>query len=130
MVKIFIIDDRAEVRKGLRMQLSLESDFVIVGEAEGGSSALEAIPTVNPDVIILDCEMPVMDGFSAWEKLRKLTPQIPVIMLSIYDCPEERNRAIAEGLSAFIVKDGEQSSLFNAIYDAVNKRPLTYRSES
>jgi DNA-binding NarL/FixJ family response regulator len=122
MIKILIVDDQATVRKGLRMQLSLEADLKVVGEAENGSMALEAIPILNPDLIILDLEMPIMDGLSTLEILRKHYPDMPVVMLSIHDWPEDRAHAQAEGVSAFIVKSGNPSELITEIHRVVNQQ--------
>ena len=93
MINILIVDDQAAVRKGLKMQLSLEADLLVVGEVENGSRALEVIPSLKPDVVILDLEMPVMDGLSTLEFLRIEHPEIPVIMLSIHDCLDDRFQA-------------------------------------
>ena len=115
MIKILIVDDQAVVRKGLKMQLSLEDDLLVVGEAENGRQALEVIPSLKLDVIILDLEMPVMDGLSTLEILRKEHPGIPVIMLSIHDCLDDRLQAETEGVSAFVVKSGDPSRLISEI---------------
>jgi DNA-binding NarL/FixJ family response regulator len=115
MIKILIVDDQDAVRKGLKMQLSLEADLLVVGEAENGRQALEMVLTIKPDVIILDLEMPVMDGLSTLEILRKEHPGIPVIMLSIHDCLDDRLRSKIEGANAFVVKSGDPSQLISEI---------------
>jgi DNA-binding NarL/FixJ family response regulator len=115
MIKILVVDDQAAVRKGLRMQLSLEADLMVVGEAENGRLALEMIPGLKPDVVILDLEMPVMDGLSTLEKLRTEQPELPVIILSIHDCLDNRLQAEVEGASAFVVKSSDPSQLISEI---------------
>jgi len=115
MIKILIVDDQAVVRKGLKMQLSLEADLLVVGEAENGKQALEMVLTIKPDVIILDLEMPVMDGLSTLEILRKEHPGIPIIILSIHESLDDRLQAGTEGVSAFVVKSGDPSQLISEI---------------
>jgi DNA-binding NarL/FixJ family response regulator len=124
MIKILIVDDQDAVRKGLKMQLSLEADLLVVGEAENGNQALEMVPTIKPHVIILDLEMPVMDGLSTLEILRKEHPGIPVIILSIHDCLDDCLQAEAEGVSAFVVKSGDPSRLISEIRHVVDHQTI------
>ena len=124
MIKILIVDDQDAVRKGLKMQLSLEADLLVVGEAENGRQALERVPTIKPDVIILDLEMPVMDGLSTLEILRNESPGIPVIMLSIYDCPDDRLQAESEGARAFVIKSGDPSRLISEIRQVADHQTI------
>ena len=121
MIKILLVDDQAAVRRGLRMQLSLENTLFVVGEAENGLRALEVIHELNPDLIILDLEMPIMDGHRTLKELRKQHSDIPVIMLSIHDSVEDRTLAEAEGVSEFVVKSGDLSPLITAIYKAIDQ---------
>ena len=120
MIKILIVDDQAAVRKGLKMQLSLEADLLVVGEAENGSQALEMVPSLKPDVIILDLEMPVLDGLRTLEKLRMEYPDIGVIMLSIHDYVDDQLSSKIEGASAFVVKSGDPSQLIGEIRRVVD----------
>ena len=124
MIKILIVDDQDAVRKGLKMQLSLEADLLVVGEAENGRQALEMVPTIKPDVIILDLEMPVMDGLRTLEKLRKEYPDIGVIMLSIHDCVDDRLRSKITGANAFVVKIGDPSQLISEIRLVANHQTI------
>lgn len=122
MIKILIVDDQDAVRKGLRMQLSLEADLLVVGDAENGSRALEVVPSLKPDVVILDLEMPVLDGLSTLEILNQEYPEIAVIMLSIHDGLEDRLLAEAKGVSAFLVKSGDPSQLISEIRHVVDHK--------
>jgi len=124
MIKILIVDDQAVVRKGLKMQLSLEADLLVVGEAENGKQALEMVLTIKPDVIILDLEMPVMDGLSTLEILRKEHPGIPIIILSIHESLDDRLQAGTEGVSAFVVKSGDPSRLISEIRQVADHQTI------
>ncbi len=124
MIKILIVDDQAVVRKGLKMQLSLEADLLVVGEAENGKQALEMVLTIKPDVIILDLEMPVMDGLSTLEILRKEHPGIPIIILSIHESLDDRLQAGNEGVSAFVVKSGDPSQLISEIRQVADHQTI------
>lgn len=124
MIKILIVDDQAVVRKGLKMQLSLEADLLVVGEAENGKQALEMVLTIKPDVIILDLEMPVMDGLSTLEILRKEHPGIPIIILSIHESLDDRLQAGTEGVSAFVVKSGDPSQLISEIRQVADHQTI------
>jgi len=121
MIKILIVDDQPAVRKGLRMQLSLEDDLEVVGEAENGNEAVKAVPELNPDLIILDLEMPIIDGFNTMEILNERHPGLPVIALSIHDNIENRRKAQLKGVNAFVLKSGDTSELIAKIHQAVYK---------
>lgn len=119
MIKILIVGDQAILSRGLRMRLSLEADLEVVAEAENASKALEVIPNLKPDLIVLDLEMSKTDGLSNFEIIRGSYLDIPVIMLSIHDWQEDRARAKADGMNAFI---SDPSELITEIHRVVNQR--------
>jgi len=104
MIKILLVDDQPLVRRGLLMRLALEPDLLVVAEANNGLQALELVPEAQPDVVIMDVEMPRMDGITAAARLHDLFPEIPVIMLSIHNTSDLRARASAVGAAAFVEK--------------------------
>jgi DNA-binding NarL/FixJ family response regulator len=118
MIKLLLVDDQPSVRMGLRMRLSLEADVTIVGEAGDGEAALSLAQTLNPDVIIMDVQMPRMDGISATAALRTLAPQTGVVLLSLYDDAATRARGQAAGALAFVQKQGTMDALLTAIREA------------
>lgn len=118
MINILLVDDQAAVRVGLRMRLALEPDLHVVGEAGNGLEALHAVQALTPDVVVMDVEMPQMDGISATQMLRDLTPQVGVVMLSIHGDAETRERAEAAGAVAFVEKQGPDMLLLAAIRKA------------
>lgn len=104
VAKILLVDDQPLVRKGLRMLLSLEGDIVVVGEAENGLNALKAVDTLEPDIVLMDLEMPEMDGIAAANILAKRHPDVHIIILSIHSSPDIRERVLEAGASAFVEK--------------------------
>lgn len=118
MIKLLLVDDQPSVRMGLRMRLSLEADVTIVGEAGDGEAALSLAQTLHPDVIVMDVQMPRMDGISATAALRSIVPGAGVVLLSLYDDAITRARGQEAGALAFVQKQGTMDALLTAIRDA------------
>lgn len=118
MIKLLLVDDQPSVRMGLRMRLSLESDVTIVGEAGDGEAALSLAQTLHPDVIVMDVQMPRMDGISATAALRSIAPGTSVVLLSLYDDDATRARGQAAGALALVQKQGTMDALLTAIREA------------
>ena len=115
MIRVLLVDDQAVVRRALRARFHLEPDLEVVGEASTGTEALTLAQTLTPDVVLMDIEMPEMDGIAATAALRKAVPQSAVVILSIYDDVHTRARAQAAGAVAFVEKRGATDGLFSAI---------------
>jgi DNA-binding NarL/FixJ family response regulator len=118
-IRILLVDDQPSVRQGLRMWLGLEPGFKVVGEASDGSAALEFAQRLQPDVVVMDVEMPKMDGITAAWKLHELYPRIAIIMLSMYGGPSISARAKRAGAAALVEKRQEEQDLLAAIRNAV-----------
>jgi DNA-binding NarL/FixJ family response regulator len=118
MVRVVLADDEAVVRRGLRTRFQLEPDIQVVGEASTGAEALRLAQTLLPDVVLMDVQMPDMDGIAATAVLRRLAPQIAVVMLTIHDDAQTRARAQAAGAAAFVEKRGDPEALMAAIREA------------
>ena len=114
-IRVFLVDDERAVRQGLRMRLDMERDLAVVGEAADGQSALTAISAALPDVVLMDVELPVLDGIEATAALRKSAPACAVVMLSMHDDAETRARAIAQGAAGFVSKSHMDGALLDAI---------------
>jgi DNA-binding NarL/FixJ family response regulator len=119
MISILLVDDQPMVRQGLRMRFSLEEDLTIVGEAGNAHQALELAQELKPDVVVMDLEMPEVDGISATLELHKLSPHLPIVILSLYDDFHTRTQAHRAGATAFVEKRGGSSHLLKAIREAV-----------
>jgi DNA-binding NarL/FixJ family response regulator len=115
MIKILLVDDDPNIRRGVRMNLALEPDFSVVGEADDGWEALRLARELQPDVVVMDIRLPSLDGLSAAERLRKSQPQCAVIILTLYDDPLNRERAKQIGVAAFIPKQRTDGKLANVI---------------
>lgn len=118
-VRILIVDDHAVVRKGLAMVLRLESDFDIVGEAENGQAGLAAAQRLQPDIVLVDLVMPVMDGQEMALTLRKSNPLIKVIMLTGTEVDDRVFDLIAAGIEGYVLKQIEPGELVRAIHAVV-----------
>jgi DNA-binding NarL/FixJ family response regulator len=114
-VRVLIVDDNPQVVKDLRQFLDLTGDMEIVGEASSGQEAVSLAAELTPDVVIMDLEMPGMDGFQATRliKERGLAPR--VVILSVHAHPENINRARTAGADEFVVKGANFKVLIHAI---------------
>jgi DNA-binding NarL/FixJ family response regulator len=115
VIRVLLVDDQHFVRQGIRMRFALEPDILIVGEASDGQAALKLAGELHPDVVLMDVQMPVLDGISAASTLHSLVPQTAVILMSIHGDSIERTQAQAAGVAAFIEKTGGAVHLLSAI---------------
>jgi pilus assembly protein CpaE len=119
MITLLLVDDQATVRRGLRMRLMLEPDILVIGEASDGGEALEQVRILSPDVVLMDVEMPGMDGIAATLALQSSTPRSAVVILSLHGDTQTRARAQEAGAVAFVEKHGTTQELLAAIRQAV-----------
>ena len=115
MIKLLLVDDDANVLWGLRMRLGLEADIAVVGEAHDGASAVAKAVALHPDVLVMDVQMPVMDGLTAADVVRTASPGTAVIILSIHDDAATRAEAERNGVRQFVGKHQSVDSLVAAI---------------
>ena len=104
-VRIMIVDDHAVVREGLKNYLGALKEFEIVGEASSGVEALEAAKRLQPQVVLMDLVMPVMDGIEATKKLHDTLPDIKVIVLTSFTDDDKLFPALRAGAVAYLLKD-------------------------
>jgi two-component system response regulator NreC len=121
MIKILLVDEEASIRRGLRMRLNVEADFIVTGETGDGWDALRLVRELQPDVVVTDIQLPGMDGIALTERLHRDFPNCAVIILSLYDEPSNRERAAKAGASAFVSKQKPNGELTEAIRMAVSK---------
>ncbi len=121
MIRVLLVDDLPSVRQGLRMRLALEPDLEVVGEACDGIAALSAAARLLPDVVVMDLEMPGMDGISATRELSGHSLSA-VIILSICEETGIRVRALEAGACAYVTKGEGVETLLRAIRCAATSR--------
>lgn len=123
-IRLLIVDDHKVVRNGLRVFISLYDDVEVVGEAKNGRQALEQCAAHQPDVVLMDMVMPVMDGPTATSLIRREYPEVQVLALTSFDEEEIILRAIEAGAVGFLYKDVEEEELIAAIRSAREGRPV------
>ncbi len=114
-IRILLADDHAVVRQGLKMFLELDTDLVVVGEAENGEQAFHLAITLNPDVVLMDLLMPVMDGISAIKAIRSQIPDIEIIALTSVLEDASVMGAMRAGATGYLLKDTHADELCRAI---------------
>jgi len=125
MIKILICDDQDLVCEGLRAILSTDPDFTVVGVAYDGAEALELIPTCQPDLVLMDLKMPVMNGVQATRQIRQQFAGIQILVLTTYDADNWVFDAIRAGARGYLLKDTPRERLIAAIKEAVaGKTPV------
>ena len=115
------MDDQPQVRRGLRMSLSLEPDFVVIGEARNGVESLRLAKSLLPDVIVMEIALPDMNGIMLTECLYDNNPRCVIIVLSINDDTHTRARSLAAGAGAFVSKRQSPEVLITTIRHVVNQ---------
>jgi DNA-binding NarL/FixJ family response regulator len=121
MIKVFIVDDHEIIRRSLKMVLKDANDLLVVGEAQDGKEALETIPGTDIDVLLLDMNMPGKCGIELLTDLKKLKPEMHIIVLTIH--PEDRFalKTLKAGASGYLCKDTALEELVSAIQKVHNK---------
>ena len=114
-VRVLLVDDDPLVRAGLRMILSAADDIEVVGEADDGAAAVEAVRVQFPDVVLMDIRMPGVDGITATQRLRASSEPPQVIVLTTFHADEYVLRALRAGASGFLLKDTAPADIIAAI---------------
>ncbi len=116
VIRIVIADDHKMVREGLKQLLELDGDIQVVGEASDGEQCLQKVTETSPDVLLLDINMPSMNGLQTLQELRRNKSVQKVLMLTIHNEVEYLLRAVEIGVNGYVLKDSESSVLKKAIY--------------
>ena len=114
-VKILVVDDHALLRQGIKNVLSLETDFDVIGEAGDGEEAIHKAAALEPDVILLDMNMPKMNGLAVTRALRNNRSAVKVIILTINDDENYVLEVIKAGANGYLLKDVEPGMLVKAV---------------
>ena len=117
-IRILIADDHPVVRSGLRALLTSQPDFKVVADAENGEVALTLSASHTPDVILMDLQMPVLDGLAAIRRIHTRQPQVRILVLTTYDTDADIVPAIKAGATGYLLKDAPPEALFRAVRSA------------
>ena len=114
-IRIVIADDHPVFRAGLQGLLSGQADFQVVGEASNGREAVNLVRLTSPDVLLVDLQMPELDGVHAIREIRSLAPKTRMLVLTTYDSDGDILRAVEAGATGYLLKDTPREELFKAI---------------
>jgi DNA-binding NarL/FixJ family response regulator len=116
MIRVMLVDDQPMMRAGLRMVLESAEDITVVAEAGNGEQALSIMPGARPDVVLMDVQMPVMDGLTATAKITSdPTTTTKVVILTTFDRDDYLFEALAVGASGFLLKNAPPEDLVDAV---------------
>ncbi len=111
MIRVCLVDDQTLVRQGIRSLLALDDGIEVVAEATDGRQAVEMIPQVAPDVVLMDLSLPGRSGLEALSDIRRKVPQARVVMMSMHDDTAHVRDALDRGAVGFVVKDAAPQEL-------------------
>ena len=114
-IRVLIVDDMEGVRQDLRTFLTLAGNLEIVGEASDGLEAVRLVEVLRPQVVLMDLEMPVLDGFAATRRIKAVLPSCRVIVLTIHADGAQQEDAMKAGADSFIAKGASLDTLMEAI---------------
>lgn len=119
-VKVMIADDHSMIREGLKQLLELEGEFEVIEEACDGEECIEKLKNANPDILLLDINMPKMNGLEVLQKMKELKWNTKVLVLTVHNEVEYLLKAVDIGVNGYLLKDSESAELKKAILSVVN----------
>jgi DNA-binding NarL/FixJ family response regulator len=118
MIQVLVVDDQVLFRKGVVASLGTAADIKVVGEADTGLDALNAVPRLNPDLILMDLNMPVMGGVDATRRIKAVHPEVKVVVLTVSDLDHDLFEAIKAGADGYLLKSLGPEALAGAVRQA------------
>jgi DNA-binding NarL/FixJ family response regulator len=128
IIRIVIADDHAVVREGTRTLLEREADMELVGEAGDGEKALELIAKLKPDVAILDINMPRLNGIEVTRRVKSISPQTAILILTIYDNDQYIFSLLEAGAAGYLLKEAPTAELIKAVRSIYAGEPVLHPS--
>ncbi len=119
-IKVMIADDHELIREGLRQLLELDGEIEVVAEASNGVECLEKLKRINPDVLLLDINMPKKNGIEVLQKIRDRNMNTKVLILTVHNEVEYLIKAVDIGVNGYLMKDSTSEELKKAIYSLMN----------
>ena len=123
-IRVLITDDHLIVREGLRLILETAEGIEIVGEASDGAECLQLVPELKPDVILMDLQMPRMDGITAIDHLRSEHPETAIVILTTFNEDDLMIRGLQAGARGYLLKDTNRENLLDTIHAAAKGETL------
>jgi DNA-binding NarL/FixJ family response regulator len=117
-IALIVVDDQATVREALAVMLDLADDVTVVATATNGAEAVEAAQRHHPDVVLMDLNMPVMDGVAATERIHQAEPGSTILMLTTFDDDESILAALHAGASGYLTKEADRATILHAVRTA------------
>lgn len=114
-IRILLADDHPVVRDGLALMLGTQPDFAVAGVADNGFAVLDQCARLQPDVLLLDLEMPHLDGLATLDRLRSVCPDVRVLVFTAFDTDDRIVAAIQAGAKGYLLKGAPRQEIFNAI---------------
>jgi len=124
MIRVLITDDHLVVREGLHLILETAEDIEVVGEAVDGAECLRLVAELKPDLVLMDLQMPRMDGITAIEHLRRDFHEIAIVILTTYNEDDLMIRALQAGARGYLLKDSSRENLLDTIHAAARGETL------
>ncbi|WP_290793046.1 response regulator transcription factor [Flavihumibacter sp. UBA7668] len=114
-IKVAIADDHALFRAGVKTALSAKKDVELIAEADNGMQLLNLLKHIEPDVILLDIQMPIMDGITTLPEIRKINPNVKVIILSMHNDHSMISKLMEIGANSYLTKNSDSETIYQAI---------------
>jgi DNA-binding NarL/FixJ family response regulator len=115
MIRILVVDDHPVVRAGLVMMLGTQADMEVVGEASDGQEAVTKVAALTPDVVLMDLEMPGLDGVAAIQRIHEAHGDVRILVLTAYDTDERILQAVQAGARGYLLKGVPRDEIFQAV---------------